>query len=236
MNATEQPEQIEGIAIVGMAGRFPGARNLEEFWRNLKNGVESISFFTDDELLAEGMDPALVGNANYIKARGVLGDIEYFDAPFFGHSPRFAELMDPQHRAFLECAWSALENAGYDAGRYKGRIGVYGGQSMNTYMITNLLDQLDLVASVDGLQAAIGNDKDSLTTEVAYKLNLKGPDHDPVFLLHLPGRRPCGLPELARLRVRYGLGRRGIDPLPGKGGLHVQRRGDHFPGRALPGI
>ena len=175
MNATEQPEQIEGIAIVGMAGRFPGARNLEEFWRNLKNGVESISFFTDDELLAEGMDPALVGNANYIKARGVLGDIEYFDAPFFGHSPRFAELMDPQHRAFLECAWSALENAGYDAGRYKGRIGVYGGQSMNTYMITNLLDQLDLVASVDGLQAAIGNDKDSLTTEVAYKLNLKGP-------------------------------------------------------------
>ncbi|MCP4653880.1 MAG: amino acid adenylation domain-containing protein [bacterium] len=163
------------IAVVGMSGRFPGARCVEELWSNLLDGVESITFFTDEELEAEGIDPALISHPNYIKAKGILGDVDMFDAAFFGHNPRVAELTDPQHRIFLECAWEALEHAGYDVARHGGRVGVFAGQSMNTYWLNNLYDHIDLVASVDSLEAAIGNDKDSLTTEVSYRLNLKGP-------------------------------------------------------------
>lgn len=166
---------IENIAIVGLAGRFPGARNIAEFWRNLCIGVESISFFSDEEIIADGTDPALVHQPNYIKARGVLGDAELMDAAFFGLHPREAALMDPQHRLFIQCAWEALENAGYNPEDYKGRIGVFGGQSMNTYMLNNVYAHIENVQSVESLQASIGNDKDSLTTEVAYRINLKGP-------------------------------------------------------------
>jgi acyl transferase domain-containing protein/acyl carrier protein len=158
-----------------MAGRFPGAKNVAELWENLCQAVESISFFSDQELEEAGIDSELMHAPNYIRARGVLGDADYFDAGFFGHSPKVAELMDPQHRLFLECAWAALEDAGYDSERYKRRIGVYAGESMNTYLLNNLYARIRMVASVDSLQAAIGNDKDSLTTEVSYKLNLRGP-------------------------------------------------------------
>jgi acyl transferase domain-containing protein len=103
---------IENIAIVGLAGRFPGARNIAEFWHNLCLGVESISFFSEEEIIADGTDPALVRQPNYIKARGVLGDAELMDAAFFGLHPREAALMDPQHRLFIQCAWEALEDAG----------------------------------------------------------------------------------------------------------------------------
>ncbi|HEX6291074.1 MAG TPA: SDR family NAD(P)-dependent oxidoreductase [Herpetosiphonaceae bacterium] len=175
MDSAETQQSIDGIAIVGMAGRFPGAGTVDELWSNLQQGVESISFFSDQELLDEGIDPALLDLPNYVKARGALGNAEFFDAAFFGHSPKVAELMDPQHRLFLECAWEALEHAGYDSERYAGRIGVYGGESMNTYLLNNLYAHIHMVASVDSLQAAIGNDKDSLTTEVSYKLNLRGP-------------------------------------------------------------
>src|SRR5512135_2469714 len=103
-----ETNQVEGIAVIGMAGRFPGAKNVQEFWRNLCNGVESISFFSDEELIAAGNDPAQVRMPNYVKARGVLGDTDIFDAGFFGLHPREASLMDPQHRLFLECAWEAF--------------------------------------------------------------------------------------------------------------------------------
>lgn len=93
------------IAIIGMAGRFPGAKNIEEFWQNLRNGVESITTFTNEELLAGGIDPDLLNDPNYVKAGAVLEDIELFDAEFFGFNPREAEIIDPQHRLFLECAW-----------------------------------------------------------------------------------------------------------------------------------
>ncbi len=175
MSVTETELSLDGIAIIGMSGRFPGARTIDELWRNLCGGVESISFFSDEELLEAGVDPELLKLPNYVRARGALGDAEYFDAAFFGHSPSVAELMDPQHRLFLECAWTALEHAGYDSERYKGRIGVFGGESMNTYLLNNVFSHMRMVASVDSLQASIGNDKDSLTTEVAYKLNLTGP-------------------------------------------------------------
>ncbi|MBV9787773.1 MAG: SDR family NAD(P)-dependent oxidoreductase, partial [Chloroflexi bacterium] len=168
-------KSLGGIAIIGMAGRFPGAQNVDQLWQNLCAGLESISFFSDEELLAAGVDPEVIKLPNYVPARGALGNAEYFDAAFFGHSPHVAALMDPQHRLFLEVAWTALEHAGYDAERYAGRIGVFGGESMNTYLLHNVLPHMRLVASVDSLQASIGNDKDSLTTEVAYKLNLTGP-------------------------------------------------------------
>jgi len=175
MNNSDNQNLVDGIAVIGLAGRFPGARNIDEFWQNLATGRETISLFSDEELLASGVSPALLADPNYVKARGILGDADLFDAAFFGFSPKVAELMDPQHRLFLECAWEALEDAGYDSERYAGRIGVYAGESMNTYLLVNLYSHLNLVASAEGLQAAIGNDKDSLTTEASYRLNLRGP-------------------------------------------------------------
>jgi acyl transferase domain-containing protein len=163
------------IAIIGMAGRFPGARNVEEFWRNLRDGVESISFFSDEELLRRGVEPALLGDANYVKAGAVIEDAELFDAAFFNFTPREAEMMDPQHRLFLEHAWQALETAGYEAERYAGRIGVFAGESVNSYLLHNLLPQRELIESVGVFQTLIGNDRDHLATQTAYKLNLKGP-------------------------------------------------------------
>ncbi|RKI00217.1 type I polyketide synthase [Corallococcus sp. AB038B] len=172
--STETPE-VDGIAVIGLGGRLPGAKTISEFWKNLTGGVESITFFTDEELIAEGADPAMVRAPNYVKARGTLGDTDQFDAAFFGMNPREAALMDPQHRVFLECAWEAMEAAGYSPERQPGRVGVFGGMSMNTYLLSNLYSHLAHVASVESLQASIGNDKDSLTTEVAYRMDLKGP-------------------------------------------------------------
>lgn len=128
------------IAIIGMAGRFPGANTLDAFWQNLKNGVESISFFTDAELLAAGVDPTLLQDPHFVKARAELDAPEGFDAAFFGFSPREAELTDPQHRLFLESAWSALEHAGYDAAAYPGAIGVFAGSSLSRYLLNVYLN------------------------------------------------------------------------------------------------
>ncbi len=100
------------IAVIGLAGRFPKARNIDQFWQNLRDGVESISFLTDEEIEAAELDPALRQNPDYVNAASVLEDVEMFDAPFFDYIPREAEIIDPQHRFFLECAWEALENAG----------------------------------------------------------------------------------------------------------------------------
>src|ERR1700730_11077843 len=107
------------IAVIGMGGRFPGARNLTEFWRNLRDGVESIPFLTDDELRLAGVDPETLSNPNYVKATGMLEGVELFDAAFFRFSPREAELLDPQQRIFMECAWEGLEHAGYDPEKYQ---------------------------------------------------------------------------------------------------------------------
>ncbi|BBD63730.1 polyketide synthase [Nostoc commune NIES-4072] len=164
------------IAIIGMACRFPGAKNIDEFWHNLQNGVESVSFFSDEELLSVGIDPTLLSKPNYVKANAVLSDVENFDATFFGISPKEAKIIDPQQRLFLECAWESLESAGYNPESPKTSIGVYGGVGMNTYLLKNLcpsLDNLDL--SVENYQLMIANDKDFLPTRVSYKLNLKGP-------------------------------------------------------------
>jgi acyl transferase domain-containing protein/thioesterase domain-containing protein/acyl carrier protein len=158
-----------------MAGRFPGARNTSEFWKNLCDGVESISFFSDEDLERAGVDPAVLTDPRYVKAKGVLTDADLFDASFFGMNPREAELTDPQQRLFLECAWEALESSGYDPETYEGSIGVFGGASgLDTYLLGNLFTNRDLFAAA-GYQIMIANDKDFLSTRVSYKLNLHGP-------------------------------------------------------------
>jgi acyl transferase domain-containing protein/thioesterase domain-containing protein/acyl carrier protein len=164
------------IAIVGMAGRFPGARNVAEFWQNLKNGVEAIRPFSDAELLAAGVSADELAQPEYVKSGVVFEDLDMFDAAFFGFSPKDASIMDPQHRIFLECAWEALEDAGHAQGSFEGSIAVYAGSGMNSYMIHNLLTNPRLVASAGlFLIRQTGNDKDVLATRVSYELDLHGP-------------------------------------------------------------
>lgn len=175
MNENELTEQIETIAIVGMSGRFPGAGNINEFWENLKIGKESVSFFSDEELLQNGVESPQFSNPNYVKAKAFVEDIDKFDAAFFGYSPREAALMDPQHRFFLETAWEALEDSGHNPETYNGAIGLFAGVSLNSYLMLNLLSDPNLLKNDGILQTSLPNRTDHLTTRVAYKLNLKGP-------------------------------------------------------------
>ena len=166
---------IEAVAVIGMAGRFPGASGLPQFWRNLCEGVESVQFFTETELLASGVPANLLKNPDYVRAGTLLPDADRFDAAFFGFTPREAEILDPQQRVFLETAWESLENAGYDAERFAGAIGVFAGAGMNHYLLQNLTTRPDILASVGEYQTMLLSDKDFLTTRAAYKLNLRGP-------------------------------------------------------------
>lgn len=175
MNQTNAFDSLDEIAIIGMTGRFPQAKNIEQFWQNLRDGVESISFFNDEELLSSGIDPATLSQPQYVKAGSVLEDIELFDASFFDFSAKEAQITDPQHRLFLECAWEALEGAGYNSEIYAGRIGVYAGISLNTYFLTNLYTQPKILESVGSYRISIGNSPDFLPTYISYKLNFKGP-------------------------------------------------------------
>ena len=163
------------IAVVGLAGRFPGARNVDEFWDRLCEGTELVSFFSDEELLRRGADQSALNDPHYVKAEAVLDDVELFDASFFGFTPREASTLDPQHRIFLEESWAALENAGYNAETYHGRIGVFAGESLNTYFLHNLYPNRKLLDSLGASQVVINNDRDYLATQVSFRLNLKGP-------------------------------------------------------------
>ncbi|HJX29771.1 MAG TPA: type I polyketide synthase, partial [Thermoanaerobaculia bacterium] len=173
----QDPESspLEGIAIVGMAGRFPGADDLGELWRNLCGGVESVRFYSREELAAAGVPPALLDDPRYVRASAPLRDVQHFDADFFDLSAREAELMDPQHRIFLECCWEALENAGYDTRTWPGSIGLFAGMGMGGYLIRNLLSHPDLIQNAGPLQIRILNDNNFLTSLAAYKLDLRGP-------------------------------------------------------------
>jgi len=164
------------IAIVGMAGRFPGARNIRDFWQNLRDGVESVRTLSDAELLASGVSPEELASPDYVKRASVLDDVPMFDAGFFGFSPRDASIMDPQHRHFLECAWEALEDAGHPPSSFNGSIGVLAGSGMNTYLIHNLLANRKLLETAGLFQLKqTGNDKDVLATRVSYQFDLRGP-------------------------------------------------------------
>ena len=163
------------IAIIGMAVRYPGARNIDEFWANLRGGVESIRRLSDEDLLKAGVDPRLIADKNYVKACACMDDVDGFDASFFGFNPREVQLMDPQHRIILECAWSALEHAGYVPDNSGSTIGVFAGVARDAYLTSNLVTHPDLLKATSDYSMMIGNEKDFPATRVSYKLNLSGP-------------------------------------------------------------
>ncbi|MDH3601079.1 MAG: type I polyketide synthase, partial [Candidatus Tectomicrobia bacterium] len=169
----ETPECFEEVAIIGLSGRFPGAKNIEQFWQNLRDGVEALSWFSDHDLAAH-YPPHIRQAPNYVKAGFILDDVEHFDAAFFEVSPRLAQLTDPQQRLFLECAWEALEHAGLDVSTYAGLIGLFAGASVSSYYLHHLL-AAESASVANDLQIWLGNDKDYLATQTAYKLNLQGP-------------------------------------------------------------
>ncbi|MCP4662692.1 MAG: acyltransferase domain-containing protein, partial [bacterium] len=169
------PSDDSEIVVVGMVGRFPGARNLEQFWRNLRDGKESIRFLSDQELTARGLDPALLTDPSHVRAVAELDHPDCFDAEFFGINHREAEILDPQQRVFLECAWQALESAGYYPEGYDGAIGLFAGATTSTYLLFNLVSHAGFGEHWDPLELLVANAGDSLATRVSYKLNLKGP-------------------------------------------------------------
>ncbi|MFN0242928.1 MAG: type I polyketide synthase [Planctomycetota bacterium] len=175
-NADPQSISDTDIAIVGMAGHFPAARNVREYWKNLRDGVEAVQAFTKDELIERGVPESVLRMPNYVRSGLVLPDMEHFDAEFFGFSPKEAAILDPQHRHFLECAWEAIEDAGHPPESFDGAIGVFAGCGMGAYFAFNLLTNPALVESVGlFLLRHTGNDKDFLATRVSYNFDLKGP-------------------------------------------------------------
>jgi acyl transferase domain-containing protein len=164
------------IAVVGMGVRFPDATTPAAFWTNVRDGFESVRFFTDEEMRARGVPEDLVTHPDFVKAGMVLDGFDTWDAPFFGFNPRDAEIMDPQQRVFMECAWEALEHGGFDPSRFGGSIGVFAGSGMTAYMMYNLVPNTELMDSAGlFLVRHTGNDKDFLATRVSYTFDLKGP-------------------------------------------------------------
>jgi phthiocerol/phenolphthiocerol synthesis type-I polyketide synthase E len=169
------------IAVVGMAGKFPGANDLSAFWNNLQRGKESIVTLSEQELRDEGVSDKTLANPSYVRRAPLLDAIDEFDADFFGFAPLAAQVLDPQHRLFLQCAWHALEDAGCDPARYDGSIGVYGTSSPSGYLLHNLLSHRDPNAvlaeglNFDQFSLFLQNDKDFLTTRVSHAFNLRGP-------------------------------------------------------------
>ncbi len=169
-------ENLEGIAVIGMAGRFPGAQNLHEYWHNIANGIETIHHFSNEELLEAGVSHKQLEDADYVKANALLKGVEYFDADFFGFNPREAEILDPQQRIFLETAKTALDDAACDPETYQGLIGIYaGGGGFNNYLISNLISNKAIWDVFGSYQMFLANERDFLSTRTSYKLNLKGP-------------------------------------------------------------
>lgn len=165
------------IAVIGMSGRFPMSDNIDEYWRLIKEGKEAITYLSDEQLLEQGVPEKTIKDPKYVKAAMLLNDYDKFDASFFDMTPKEAEIMDPQQKLFMEECYHALENAGYNPDNYDGRIGVFGGNSMNSYMIHNLLNNKGFILQNPELTHSFihGNINDYLCTRVAYKLNLRGP-------------------------------------------------------------
>jgi phthiocerol/phenolphthiocerol synthesis type-I polyketide synthase E len=169
------------IAVIGMAGRFPGANSVSVFWDNLRRGEESISTLSAEELAASGIGEEVLANSAYVRRAPLMDGIEEFDAEFFGFTPQAARTTDPQHRLFLQCAWHALEDAGYDPGRFDGSIGVYGSSSASGYLVLNLLTHRNVRTvmgqgpNMDLISLSFQNDKDFLATRVSHQFNLRGP-------------------------------------------------------------
>ncbi|MBU1012609.1 MAG: amino acid adenylation domain-containing protein [Bacteroidetes bacterium] len=164
----------DDIAIIGMAGRFPGSSDVGEFWDNLCKGKELSTRVSEKDLLDSGLDPLLLDNPSYVNVCYALDAYDMFDASFFGYTPKEAEIIDPQHRLFLECAWSVLEDSGYDLSTCNAKVGIFGGVARNGYLINNIGSHDDLRPASGEYQYLLGNEKDFVTTRVAYKLNLRG--------------------------------------------------------------
>ncbi|HEX7239518.1 MAG TPA: beta-ketoacyl synthase N-terminal-like domain-containing protein [Longimicrobiaceae bacterium] len=163
------------VAVVGMAGRFPGAPDLDAFWRNLLEGVECVARFGAGELARAGVPPEALDDPAFVPAGGTIPHPELFDAEFFGFTEREALVTDPQQRVLLECAWEALESAGYDPARYPGQVGVFAGSASSRYLAHNLASNPELVALAGETEVALANEPDFLTTRVSYRLDLRGP-------------------------------------------------------------
>lgn len=170
-----------GVAVIGMAGRFPGANSVSAFWRNLRNGVESIVDLSEDELLAAGVTERTLANRSYVRRAALMAGIENFDAEFFGFTPHAARMLDPQHRLFLQSVFHALEDAGYDPAELEATVGVFGTSSTSGYLLHNLMSNYDPAmvigqgASFDMVSLSLSNDKDHLATRVAHQFDFRGP-------------------------------------------------------------
>ena len=173
MNESELPYN-DGVAIIGLAGRFPGASTIDKLWSNLCEGSESITFF-EKEAIHPSIDTTIRDNPNYIRARGILEHPDQFDASFFNISPRQAEILDPQNRIFLELAWTALEDAGCVPEKFKGLISVFAGKSESTYLANHINSNPRSKNPIDDFQIMVANEKDYLPTFISYHLDLKGP-------------------------------------------------------------
>lgn len=174
-NAIHKQPQESGVAIIGMAGRFPGARSLDEFWRNIRNGRLCLKTFTDAELTSVGVSDAELRNPNYVKVGAYLEDIDLFDAEFFDFSPREAQITSPQQRILLECAYHALEDAGVSPDKYHGNVGVFTGVGVSSYFFQNLMSHPEIARELGRKMLQFGNDLTFSATQVSYKLNLTGP-------------------------------------------------------------
>ena len=169
------------IAVVGMAGRFPGADSVSAFWENLRRGEESIVDLSEGELIAAGVGEKALASHSYVRRAALMDGIDEFDADFFGFTPQAARMMDPQHRLFLQSAWHALEDAGYDPAQIAGSVGVYGTSSASGYLLHNLMSHHDphmiigQGATFDMVNLSLQNDKDHLATRVSHQFNLRGP-------------------------------------------------------------
>ena len=162
------------VAIISMAGRFPGANDLEAYWKVLAEGRETTSFFSKDELDVS-IPEEIKNDPDYVKARGIIDDADKFDAEFFGFNPRSAELTDPQQRLFLELAWEVLEDSGYLPQKYNGLVGVFAGCGYNTYFTNNVLANPEIADQAGKFNVRLLNEKDYIATRTAYQLNLTGP-------------------------------------------------------------
>jgi amino acid adenylation domain-containing protein len=166
----------EDIAIIGMAGRFPGAEDVDDLWEKLIQGEEAVRFATDAELREAGVSEEDIADPDYVRAYFSMDDVEYFDAEFFGYTPREVVAMDPQHRLFLELAWSCLDNAGYAKAKdYPGKIGVFGGIARDAYLVNFIAKHPDFKDELHDFSVNMGNDKNFPASRVSYKLDLKGP-------------------------------------------------------------
>ncbi len=181
MSANSESVPINAIAVVGMAGRFPGANNVSAFWDNLRQGKESITTLSEQELKAAGIGDEVLANPAYVRRAPIVDGVDEFDADFFGFPPQFARMLDPQHRLFLQCAWNAFEDAGCDPARFDGSIGVYGTSSPSGYLLHNLLSHRGHDAAMgqglnfEQFNLFLQNDKDFLATRVSHQFNLRGP-------------------------------------------------------------